>query len=91
MTELNSKQRKFLEKHAQSLQSVVIIGQNGLSSQVQNMIKETLKIHELVKISFNEFKEEKKELSKEIEQSCDATLIRIIGNKAIFYKPAENK
>ena len=30
------------------------------------------------------------ELTQEICQTCDATLVRIIGNVAILYKQAEN-
>ena len=89
--ELNSKQRKLLERHAQKLQPVVIVGQNGVTPSVIEMANATLKIHELIKIGFNEFKEEKKELSQEIAASCNAALVRIIGNKAVFYRAAEKK
>ena len=41
-------------------------------------------------IKFNEYKDEKHELTQEICQTCDATLVRIIGNVAILYKQAEN-
>ena len=37
----------------------------------------------------NEFKEEKHELTAELCKSCDAALVRIIGNVAVLYKPAE--
>ena len=43
-----------------------------------------------LKIKFNEYKDEKHELTQEICQTCDATLVRIIGNVAILYKQAEN-
>ena len=38
-----------------------------------------------------EFKEEKHDLSREISESCQAALVRIIGNIAIFYRPAEKQ
>ena len=40
-------------------------------------------------MKFNEFKDEKKELARAIEEKTDSTLVRIIGNVAIFYKEAE--
>ncbi|MBQ9631280.1 MAG: YhbY family RNA-binding protein [Treponema sp.] len=86
---LNSKQRKLLEKEAQKLHATVIVGQNGVTDSLIEMVKDTLKIHELVKISFNEYKEEKRDLSEEIANKSDSTLVRVIGNKAIFYKAAE--
>lgn len=89
MMELTSKQRKVLEKAAHSLEPVVIVGQNGVTASLEDMTKVQLAKHELIKVKFNEFKEEKKTLSLEIAEACDATLIRIIGNIAILYKESE--
>ncbi|MBQ9494183.1 MAG: YhbY family RNA-binding protein [Treponema sp.] len=90
MIELSSKQRKVLEKHAQRLQSVVIVGQGGVTEAVEKMTDSVLAAHELVKISFNEFKEQKRELAATLAEKCQATLVRVIGNKAILYRPAKN-
>ena len=89
MIELTSKQRKILEKHAQALSPVVIVGQNGVTTAVEEMVNTSLALHELVKISFNEFKEEKRDLTAALAEKCSAALVRIIGNKAILYRPAE--
>lgn len=89
MIELSSKQRKILEKYAQPLQSVVIVGQNGVTEAVEKMTDAALAAHELIKISFNEFKEEKRELAASLSEACSAVLVRVIGNKAILYRPAE--
>ena len=87
MIELTSKQRKLLERSAHSLEPVVIVGGSGLTDGVVSMTSKCLDAHELIKVSFNDFKDEKQELSRELSEKCDATLVRIIGNKAIFYKP----
>ena len=89
MIELSSKQRKILEKYAQPLQSVVIVGQNGVTEAVEKMTDAALAAHELIKISFNEFKEEKRDLAASLSEACSAVLVRVIGNKAILYRPAE--
>lgn len=89
MIELNSKQRKILEKAAHDLEPVVIIGGGGLSEGVVQMTDLQLKAHELIKVCFNEFKDEKKELSESLASQCGATLVRIIGNRAILYREAE--
>ena len=91
MIELNSKQRKFLEKAAHDFQPVVIIGGAGLTDGVQNMIDSSLTAHELIKVKFNEYKDEKTELTQEICSKNDATLVRIIGNVVILYRPAEKE
>ena len=86
MMELTSKQRKILEKAAHDLQPVVIVGGAGVTEGVISMVSNSLKAHELLKIKFNEYKDEKVELTQNICSQCNATLVRIIGNVAILYK-----
>jgi len=89
MIELTSRQRKFLEKNAHSINPVVIVGQNGVTSAVEEMTNVSLASHELIKISFNEFKDEKRTLAANLAEKSGSVLVRIIGNKAILYRPAE--
>ena len=91
--ELNSKQRKLLEKAAQPLSPLVIVGQDGVTDGVTSMLSSQLEKHELVKLKFNEYKEEKQELSAGLAESTGSGLVRIIGNVAIFYResPEEDK
>lgn len=91
MMELTSKQRKILEKAAHDLQPVVIVGGAGVTEGVISMVANSLKAHELLKIKFNEYKDEKVELTQDICSQCNATLVRIIGYVAILYKEAEKK
>jgi len=89
--ELNSKQRKLLEKAAHDLQPIVIIGGAGLTDGVMQMVDTSLAVHELLKVKFNEYKDEKIDLTNEICEGCNATLVRIIGNVAILYREAEKE
>ena len=91
MLELNSKQRKFLEKEAHNLSPVVIIGGAGVTEGVISMVASSIASHELIKVKFNEYKDEKTELTEEILESTDTTLVRMIGNVIILYKPAEKE
>ena len=88
MVILNSKQRKLLEKAAHDLQPVVIVGGAGLTEGIISMAAATLASHELIKIKFNEYKEDKQAFTQQICDNTEATLVRIIGNVAILYKPA---
>lgn len=89
MINLNSKQRKLLEKYANKIESVVIVGAGGVSEGVTGKISDELGIHELIKVKFNDFKDEKRELTEGIVNSTDATLVRLIGNVAILYRTAK--
>lgn len=87
--ELTSKQRKYLEKLAHDLNPVVIVGGAGMTEGVEQMIASTLASHELIKVKFNECKDEKQELIQDACTKTGATLVRIIGNVAILYKEKE--
>lgn len=83
---LKGYQRDYLTRNAHQLQPVVMIGRNGLSPEVLKAIDQALDLHELIKVKFQDFKEEKKDLAYQVTQEMDATLVRIIGNIAIFYR-----
>ena len=89
MIELTSKQRKYLEKEAHDLQPVVIVGGAGVTEGVIQMADNSLAAHELIKVKFNEYKDEIKELTAELCEKCNATLVRIIGFTVILYREAE--
>lgn len=91
MMTLNSKQRKILEKAAHDMQPIVIVGGAGVTEGVVKMVDTSLATHELLKVKFNEYKEEKQELTAEICEQTNATLVRIIGNVAILYREAEKE
>ena len=90
MIEMTSKQRKILEKAAHSLEPVVIVGQNGVTDLLTEKVAQSLEAHELIKVKFNDFKDDKRELTENLCNSCGALLVRIIGNIAILYKEQEN-
>ncbi len=85
--------RRFLRGRANRLDPVVMIGKKGLSEEVIQSIERALEDHELIKIRFLEFKEEKKSLCKEIEAHCRCECVGIIGHVGIFYRrhPEEDK
>ena len=90
MIEITSKQRKTLEKLAQDISPVVIIGQQGVTDNLVKNVSDSLKAHELIKVKFNEYKEDKREYSEDIAQRTDSVLVRVIGNVAIFYRENED-
>ncbi len=52
-----------------------------------------LKCHELVKVKFGEFKEQKKELTPQLAEKSGSHLVTRVGNVVVLYrpKPAEEK
>ena len=89
--EINAKQRKLLEKNAQPLSPLVQVGGAGVTENQIAQISRLLGEHELIKVKFNEFKEEKRELGVEIAEKTNSTAVRLIGNVLILYRPAKEE
>ncbi len=83
---LNSKQRKNLRAQAHHLEPVILIGKNGINEGAKHAIEQAITIHELIKVKFREYKDEKKELSNEIAEILNAEIVGLIGNTVILYK-----
>lgn len=86
MSDLTSAQRKHLRGLAHGLDPVVHVGQQGLTEAVLEEIDSALEAHELIKVRFVDFQEEKKSLSREIAENLDAHVAGTIGHVAILYR-----
>jgi len=84
--DLKGYQRGYLTRKAHGLQPVVQIGKLGLTDEVAAAVDRALEDHELIKVKFVNFKEERKDLAREMEGKIEATLVRVVGNIAIYYR-----
>lgn len=76
------------EAHRLKLKPVIIIGQKGLSENLQSEIELALAHHELLKIRIPGMeKADKKELADLLCSRHNATLIELIGNVIVIYRP----
>ena len=97
MQELKGFQKKYLRGLAHDMKPVIIIGQHGLTGAVVQAVDGALKDHELIKIKFNEYKEknQKREISRQIEIKAGCRQVGAIGHTAIFFRqnpiPEEQK
>jgi len=88
---LTGSERKYLRGLAHSFKPVVLVGKGGLTERVLDSLDRALDDHELIKVKFNEFKEEKKTLSRQIEEKAKAETVGLIGNVAIFYREQKDE
>jgi len=93
MNTLNTKQKKYLRARAHGLKPIVYIGQQGMSDAVLKEAERALADHELIKIRFVDYKDEKKPLAEKIAAHTGAALVGITGHLACFFRPSplENK
>lgn len=93
MKRLKGSERTYLRGLAHHLKPVVFIGEQGVTDNVIQATDEALDTHELIKIRFNSYKEQKKTLAQEIEERTQSEMVGLIGHIAIFYRqhPDEDK
>ena len=86
MSDLTSKQRKYLRAAAHHIDPVVLIGKNGFYKGAGLAIDKALDAHELIKIKFREFKDKRKEISNQIASELKCEIIGQVGNTIILYR-----
>jgi RNA-binding protein len=82
----NSQLRKF-KAAAQLLEPMLKVGKAGLSEGFLRSVDTALTLHELVKIKFAEFKEQKKELAPLLAEKTGSHLIMRVGNVLVLHRP----
>jgi RNA-binding protein len=87
MTPLTNAQMRTLKARAQRLKAMLKIGKDGLSPQFLAALDDTLKHHDLVKVKFDDFKEQKKELSPQLAERSGSHLVTRVGNVVVLYRP----
>ena len=87
MLSLTNTQVRDLKAQAQRLKATLKVGKEGLSPRFLAALDDTLKHHELVKVKFDEFKEQKKELAPQLAEKSRGHLVTRIGNVVVLYRP----
>ncbi len=90
---LTGEQLRELKAEAHSMKPTIQIGRDGLTEGQVERIEHELAYHELIKVKFNDYKDQKTELSREITARTGAAQVDLIGNTLVLYKqsPYPNK
>ena len=87
MLSLTNAQLRDLKAQAQRLKATLKVGKDGLSPQFLGALDGVLKHHELVKVKFDGFKDQKKELAPQLAEKSGSHLITRVGNIVVLYRP----
>lgn len=82
----NPQIRKF-KAAAQLLEPMLKVGKAGLTEAFIRSVDMALSQHELVKIKFVEFKEQKKELAPQLAEKTASHLVMRVGNVMVLHRP----
>ena len=88
---MTSKFRASLRSQAQSIDPVVMVGHDGITEGVISALDQALTDHELVKVRFQDFKDQTRELSNELAGKTDSLLVSTTGFTAVFYRKNPEK
>jgi RNA-binding protein len=87
MIPLTNAQIRALKAQAQRLKAILKIGKDGLSSEFIAALDEALKHNELLKVKFDDHKEQKHELAPQLAEKTDSHLVTRVGNVVVLYRP----
>jgi RNA-binding protein len=83
---LTGAQKRALKSRAQLLEAMIRIGQSGVTDALLQSLDNALSQHELVKVRFADFKEERKTLAPQLAERTSSALIQQVGNVAVFFR-----
>jgi len=86
MTPLTNPQIRKLKALAQRLEPALRLGRAGLSDAFLGAVNDELDRQELIKLRFEELKEQRKELAPQIAAKTRSHLVWIVGHVAVFYR-----
>lgn len=88
---MHSSFRASLRSKAQTLDPVVMVGHGGISDGVISALEEALTSHELVKVRFQDFKDQVKILAGELANATASDLVATTGFTAVYYRKNDAK
>ena len=86
MVPLTNAQMRAFKAQAQRLKATLKIGKNGISPQFLAALDDALGQHELVKVKFDDFKDQKNELSPQLAEKSGSHLVTRLGNVVVLYR-----
>lgn len=83
---MNSRVRSFLRAQAHVLRPIVMVGKDGVNENVIAAMDEALTHHELVKVKFQDHKDEVRSFSDQLAASTRSEVVAMIGFTAILFR-----
>lgn len=83
---MNSATRNYLRKRAHELKPVVMVGKQGNDERIVRALDEALSSHELVKVRFQDFLDERRELADSLASAVKAEVVSVVGHVAIIFR-----
>ena len=86
ITRLSNTDIRKYKGAGQRLKPILKIGKNGLSPQFLQSVEMAFESHDLIKIKFDEFKDQRKTLAPELAAKTKSHLVTLLGNVVVLYR-----
>ena len=87
MTEdISNRELRALKARAQLLKPMLKMGKDGLSPAFLKELDTMLTHHDLVKVKFDEFKDQRKELGPQMAAGVSARIIMAVGHVVVLFR-----
>ena len=83
---LTNNEMRDLKARAQRLEPILKVGHAGVTPEFLASLDRALNDHELVKVRFSDFKEEKKTLTPMLAEKSGSAVVMRVGNVAVFFR-----
>ena len=88
---LTSKERAYLRKLANPLDTIYQVGKGGLSEEMLKGISDALEARELIKLRvLDNCDYNAKEAATEIADEVGADVVSVVGSRFVLYRESEN-
>ena len=87
---MTSKQRAYLRGLANTADTILIIGKDGVTDNVLKQADDAVAAREIIKLKCLETAMmTPREAAEEIAAAINAEVVQVIGSKAVIYRPAK--
>ncbi len=86
MGPLSNAQIRDFKARAQRMKATLRVGKEGFTPQFLAAVDHALQHEELIKIKFDYFKDEKKELTPQLAEKTGSQLVTRVGNVAVLFR-----
>ena len=87
LSPLSNAETRRLKASAQRLKAVLKMGRQGLSPQFLDSVNDALSHHQLIKVKFDDLKEQRKTLAPQLAEKTGSHLVTLVGNLVVLYRP----
>jgi RNA-binding protein len=90
---LSGKEKRLLRSQANQIKASVMIGREGLSTNVEHFIDEAFNSKNLVKVRvLNTCNDDRRQVAAQLDKIKDTEVVQLLGRTILLYRPLkENK